>query len=969
MVRMGVTPKAWKTRAKEEATREQNAVGRETKKTKSNKRRQYKASILHVGRVYPNLVESVYHPIMLDLAEKSSETYASYLLWKADDESVDATTTTEEQEDDDVVSSAESSPFPDPIAYGAKVHLFPDRAAMDEFVNTVLKSTARDHGSNKRYKVLANAAKFERGLDEKYGRFRPLFTHPKVEHYVKILQRKVAMGQLGQITRTGDAPIGKTSSIMLLFMMYRGGTRKDAVLLTGLFLLVGLQPWVLVIGVCLVRSFLRKKRRSPIKGMKSNMCKTVTPYYHTEAVKSDNDNDTDNDTRNQLLHEPVGELYSTNSSLQNNEDSYHTIIIGTGPPALYCAALLSRVGRKVLVLSQRRDDASGDLTLNPSISYYSNTTTKKPLPTHIPFDISESKVGLVAKQQRLLAPALATTTDCQGGVRFVSIGSVADGYAHDIVSVGEGSEPFVLRSAAGLAEDTALYLGDSWDATSNAAAAYVTLACEVNKDAGPFYMAKLAVRPPNYGNNNKQKSTNTYANTGSRYASDFLKHWIPNSPHVRSLCAGIGLTCEDLPPHKTSMAAHVSNLAAFKDGFSYPVGGYRALCKALENVVVKNGGRVLRGVELQHLVFEDDGTKAQPNTDGKPHTKPGPKCLGVKLADGITVLAHTDDATIDPAVVVTNGFVDAFLMLMSEEVRAKGSVPHGLPALAERRPQLKLLLLLHGNRSKLELSGADWWRLPNATVSDTAPVVAAPEPTAVTDETEQAKPTTPTKTPSHKFMSGKSWMRVSFPSAKDPSWEEVYGSELSTCVVTVEADDDFVKNFHTTTPKLFVPLRGSENSKGKRLVDRIMRDVYEEFPQLKNNIAHMELRGPIRKGLSHTPERYVVKGIVPNTNYPNLYIGGSDLCMDNFSGEIVGSWMATNAVLKYGHMDLSMLQKNVTADLQYLLEEPDSEEEAVLYTTTEETTELENAVNVEAIEDKDSGMVDEAITAETSKES
>ena len=97
------------------------------------------------------------------------------------------------------------------------------------------------------------------------------------------------------------------------------------------------------------------------------------------------------------------------------------------------------------------------------------------------------------------------------------------------------------------------------------------------------------------------------------------------------------------------------------------------------------------------------------------------------------------------------------------------------------------------------------------------------------------------------------------------------------------------------------------------------------------NIIKLSVRGPIRMGLSHTPERYVAKGIRPKTHFPNLFMTGSDLTVDTFSGGIVAGWLTANAVLGYNYLHLSTLSKTISYDLEQFLEEPDGEEEAVLY--------------------------------------
>jgi hypothetical protein len=199
-----------------------------------------------------------------------------------------------------------------------------------------------------------------------------------------------------------------------------------------------------------------------------------------------------------------------------------------------------------------------------------------------------------------------------------------------------------------------------------------------------------------------------------------------------------------------------------------------------------------------------------------------------------------------------------------------------------------------------------------------------------------------------KFNAGVSWLQIAFPSAKDPSFESRHGN-VTTCVVTIEADDDFVTAFDTK-PKLFVIDKETAGSLGdkQRLLERVTRDLLEMYPQLEGRIEHSEVRGPFSRGLSHNPERYAAKGVRADTPYPRLFVGGSDLTMgESLSGDIVGGWLVANAVVGYSAIDLLFLQKNITTDIVQFLEPPELPEEedlAVPYTvahpaeTKEEST-------------------------------
>ena len=301
---------------------------------------------------------------------------------------------------------------------------------------------------------------------------------------------------------------------------------------------------------------------------------------------------------------------------------------------------------------------------------------------------------------------------------------------------------------------------------------------------------------------------------------------------------------------------------------------------------------------------------------------------------------------------------------------------------------MKILVGIKGSKEDLNLTGADWYRLPNATVprdeldangqvqfgtigvsdgsddsedkaimdiltgdNDPEDETAATALTGKREKRSKASASTTTKAspPRRKFTTGISWMKVSFPSAKDPSWRERHG-DITTCVVTVEADDDFVKMFDTK-PQVFSILKKAPGDV-ERLRDRVLKDLIDNFPQIQRkrgallsfvspftmfeliplsfhstitgeNVDSIAVCGPIRAGLTHDPPKFAITGNRPVTSYPGLIMGGSDLTVgDSFSGSIAGAWLAANAVMGYSLIDQLYLRKNITSDLRQFLEEP-----------------------------------------------
>ena len=927
-----------------------------------------------MGQVSPDLISSYFTPKIQELASESAVRYAGELLDYEDAvKEVNGTGTAEAEAEIGIDGSVETGAEEPPVPPAKP--LFHSQHRIDELTELFADTSEYFFAKSGGWKVHANAAKFERSLDEKYGIFRPFITeHPEIEQFVRSVQRRYATGYFSPI-RQGPPPIPRSTAIILLFMMHRGKMGWQMLLLAVLFFLVGLQPWALVVAISLVQGLLYRRKRRTIGKMKRRI-PAIDPYYRG-GKKED------------YLLKPVGTPLGVGEQIETA--NYDTIMIGYGTSTLYAAALLSRAGRKVLVLSSATD-ASGCLT------FQNNKKLE-----NVPFDVQSSNIPRISRQQRLLAPALATNTDYQGGIRFATIGSEADGYAFEILSIpGVGTEgrdqeaPFVLKAAGGvtsLMEDTATYLGDNWPATDDGpgdsmAGQYVQACEKINASASLFYLTKVLPESVN-----KMRSDTEYKSAALRNCTGMLNGCFQLNAHLRSLMAGIGMKGENLTPSQTCMAAHVTNVCGSisPEGMHYPLGGPRALGHALVNSIEQSGGRVVTGAAAIELIFDESIKVAASQSDKKDDEPQAPCCVGVQVSGGQEIRFSADrynKGSDIPVVVSMEGFIHTFIRLLPDDIRTTYKVPRGIPALSERRPVVHLLFALKGSASDLSITGADYYRLPGAAIAtdEVDPVTGetkfgeigwSDQDSDETKEDEQAdiventnkenEETTKTsevrrkKKRSFKFETGQSWIRISFPSAKDPTFEDRHG-KVTTCVVTIEADDDLVTPYDTK-PKIFVIKRSTAASTGElqRLSERVKKDLFGLYPQLEGestglfgviqksfrctyprfppfnllsgNILHAEIRGPFQKGLSHSPERYAAKGVRVDTPYPGLYAGGPDLTVgDSFSGSTVAGWLVANSVCGYNAVDHLFLQKNITTDLEQFLEPPtlaDEEDVAV----------------------------------------
>ena len=276
------------------------------------------------GRIHPIILFSKYIPLLIHESKLSGESYAKeYVEWSSQNQTCDA-----------------ECEIPKP-----KDHLFDSQQAISDFTDFLRSDVQKYYTSN--IKTHINAAKFQRLIDEQYGYFLPLVKkYPSLEPYFKTVMKKRALGHF-ELTRKKPAPLNKTTSVILLFMLYRNGVRRDVIALSGLFLLVGLQPFVLVFLIVIGRLFMDMRKNRVMKGFdKKKAYNTTVENIDKEDVKK-----------------PVGVPLD-----EGCEKEYDAIVLGDTIDALFTAALLSKCGKRVCVLSSK-DDAASNLTMGHNCLY------------------------------------------------------------------------------------------------------------------------------------------------------------------------------------------------------------------------------------------------------------------------------------------------------------------------------------------------------------------------------------------------------------------------------------------------------------------------------------------------------------------------------------------------------------------------------------------------------------------------
>ena len=380
----------------------------------------------------------------------------------------------------------------------------------------------------------------------------------------------------------------------------------------------------------------------------------------------------------------------------------------------------------------------------------------------------------------------------------------------------------------------------------------------------------------------------------SRTTADHLRQYTSNTALIGVLTynyASLGM-----PPGQSSWLCQCSSSPlSSRSPPSYPVGGPSFIPLAACELIRRNGGLVFSDCKVERLLFDD-------NTDrGFSLLERSNVCWGVVVSGHKLYAKH---------VVCANGFRQSMLKLVPPRHRARlGDFPNALeffdgvapsswsssttiitanddgsydsvdePAVPVPRPKqtprdksgvgpstsfLRLHVGLTGSSASHGLPASDLWLFPSwdhdaddrrAAVNREAPAPA---------------------------------VRISSPSAKDPSWDQRWPKRS---VVVVDSPCDF--KWFAEWRHLPRKSRGAAYGKLKDwYTDRLLKVLYSEYPSLRDAVSTTSLSTPLSAntlrgvdrgealGVQHTASRMTTHApdLAPGCDIDGLYFAGQDI--------------------------------------------------------------------------------------------
>lgn len=311
------------------------------------------------------------------------------------------------------------------------------------------------------------------------------------------------------------------------------------------------------------------------------------------------------------------------------------------------------------------------------------------------------------------------------------------------------------------------------------------------------------------------------------------------------------------PPRDAAFLMHALIAKHYLAGGAYPVGGASEIARTIIPTIQASGGEVFTYAEVDEVLVKDNCA------------------YGVKMANGDELYADT---------VVSNiGLHKTFGKLYPKTSQEEHQVEKwlGNKSLNHSSSSYCLYAGFKGTKEELKLDTTNLWIYPNG--NHEANVDA--------------------------FRKGESkdfpLLYMSFPSTKDPLWNERFPGKSTVEIVTLANIEDYQPWQGTMWQQRGDDYEAKKEALSKALLERL----FQQRPQLRDALDYYELSTPLSTqfyqhnnageiyGVDHWVDRFDQACMHPQTDIKNLYMTGADALTAGVGGALMGGVMCTMRML------------------------------------------------------------------------
>ncbi len=349
---------------------------------------------------------------------------------------------------------------------------------------------------------------------------------------------------------------------------------------------------------------------------------------------------------------PIGERYS----VEKCAGPFDVIVIGSGIGGLAAASMLTKAGKKVLVL-ERHTTAGG----------FTHTYKRK----GYEWDVGVHYIGDVMRERSLVRQMFDYISD--GELKWASMGDVYDRMICD-------GDQFDFRTGyKQLRDDLIARFPDEEDGIRR----YFDLLRDV-KAATPRTIAKKVM--PTLLQPLLWPLALTTPSDRALETTDAVLDGLIEDPTLKGILTTQWGDC-GLPPAQSSFLIHAMIAGHYANGAGYPVGGSARIAETIEPIIKTGGGRVLVRAEVAEILVKHG------------------RAYGVRMADGHEIHAKT--------IVSTVGVPNTYGKLLDERHRSRYGIPERLQNVQIQGGHLCLYIGLKKSAAELGLEKTNLWVFPS----------------------------------------------------------------------------------------------------------------------------------------------------------------------------------------------------------------------------------------------------------------
>jgi all-trans-retinol 13,14-reductase len=310
-----------------------------------------------------------------------------------------------------------------------------------------------------------------------------------------------------------------------------------------------------------------------------------------------------------------------------------------------------------------------------------------------------------------------------------------------------------------------------------------------------------------------------------------------------------------IPPKKSSFMIHSLIARHYLNGGYYPVGGASKMAETIIPQIQASGGEVFTYAEVKNIIIEHG------------------KAVGVLMADGNEIKA--------PMVISNAGAFNTYQKLISKATAKHYQYDEKLKNIKRSCTNVGLFIGLKDTAKNLQLPKTNFWVYLDEQHDKNI--------NAFFDDFNQPMPV----------------VYISFPSAKDPTFENRYPGRATIEIVAPANYELFSKWKGTTWGK-----RGDEYEAFSELfAQRMLKVLYEKLPQLKGKVDYYEASTPLSTeffcfyengeiyGLEHDPKRFTQGWLQPQSKIPGLWLTGQDVLSCGVAGAMIAGFITAVKIL------------------------------------------------------------------------